>query len=147
MQNIFTLVVAILATVCWNPTRAAHRLQIDDHQFSTGNGQHREPALCLIVSAHFRSLYLACRPTACTPGSAPGPTLGNDNDNDNEREFIQRVVINKSRTRQTLWCRRSCANKTVFKWHRKQASLIVGSLNATNNEYGKTLPFTRVPYI
>ena len=27
------------------------------------------------------------------------PSLTGDNDNDNEREFIQRVVINKSRTR------------------------------------------------
>jgi len=41
-----------------------------------------------------------------------------DNDNDNEREFVQRVVINKSRTRKTLWCRRCCANRTVFKCRR-----------------------------
>jgi len=30
---------------------------------------------------------------------APPANDHNDNDNDNEREFIQRVVINKSRTR------------------------------------------------
>jgi len=72
------------------------------------------------------------------------------NDNDNEREFVQRVVINKSRTRYTLWCRRCCANRTVFKCRRKQASLIVGSLNATGRLFHTVGPATenaRRPYV
>ena len=53
------------------------RLQVAPSGESYGGAGLAESNGSLLPGLWRDSLYVTCRLTACTPGSAPGPTLGN----------------------------------------------------------------------